>query len=454
MGTTSTSPASFTGNSTFSAQLQNVIATAVAQASGPLDALQTQQSTLTNQQSELQTLSSNFQSLQTALDSINSSAGFGAYSASVDNTSVLSPTISSGVMPGTYSVNVSNTGSQTNTMSMNGLTTVTDPTSGNIDSSSTYTLTVNGTNYQLTDSAGSLNGLVQAINGSGAALQATVVNVGSSSAPDYRLSIQSLDYAPDSIQLSDGTNSLLNTLSTGAYVQYQVNGQPAPPSAPINSDSRTLSVSPGLSVNVLQTGTANVTVTQNTSAMSNAISSFVNAYNAAVDELNKNRGQSGGALTGDSTVYELQNALTNLTNYSAPSGNIGSLANAGITFDTNGHLQFDQTTFAQNATSDTLSFFGSETGSGFLQAASNILTGITDPTTGILPNATQSLTTELASVGTQITNDQTQITNLQTSLTAQMSAADAAISSMEQQLTEVTDLFSAMQTQENAASGH
>lgn len=453
MGTTSTNPASFTGNSTFSAQLQNVIAVAVARASGPLQSLETEQSGLSSQQSELQTLSSSFQSLQTALDSVNSSAGFGSYAASVDNTAMLSPTISSGVLPGTYSVNVTSTGSVTNTMSANGLTTVTDPTAGNIDSSSTYTLTVNGTNYQLTDSAGSLNGLVQAINGSGAALQATVVNVGSSGSPDYRLSIQSLNYSPDTVQLSDGTNSLLSTLSTGSYVQYQVNGQPASPAPPINSNSRTLSLSPGLSVNVLQTGTANVTVSQNTSGIVNALTTFVNAYNNATDELNKNRGQSGGALAGQSIVYQLQSALGSLTNYTAPSGNISSLANIGITFDTNGHLQFSPTTLNQSATSDVLSFLGSETGGGFLQAANSVVTGITDPTKGMLPNATTSLTSEISSVGTQITNDQQQITTLQTSLTAQMSAADAAISSMEQQLTEITDLFLAMQQNVKAGGG-
>lgn len=451
MGTVgTTTPASFTGSSAFSAQLQEVIAKAVSTASGPLDQLQTEQSNLQNQQSELQTLTSNFQSLQNAIDSLNSSAGFGAYSASVDNTSVASPTISSGVMAGTYSINVSSIGSRTNTMSMNGLTTVTDPTADNIDSSSTYTLTVNGTNYQLTDSAGSLNGLAQAINASGANVQATVVNVGSSSSPDYRLSVQSLNYAPDTVQLSDGTNDLLNTLTTGSYVQYQVNGQP---STPINSNSRTLSISTGLSVNVLETGTANVTVAQNTSGISNALTAFVTAYNSATDELNKNRGQNGGALAGQSIVYELQNALESLAQYTAPSGNIGALADIGLTFDDNGHLQFDQSTFDQNATSDVLTFFGSETGSGFLQAAENTLTGITDPTSGTLTGTTQSITDEISTVGTQITNDEQQVNQLQTTLTDQMSAADAAISSMEQQVTEITDLFSAMQQESKSFSG-
>ncbi len=363
MATSATTPANFTGSSAFSAQLQNVIAQAVASASGPLTQLQNQQTTLTSQQTELQTLATDFQSLQTATDSLNSVTGTGSYSASVDTPSVLAASVGSGVMAGSYSVNVSNIGSQTNTISMNGLTTVTDPSSGNIDASASYTLTVNGTNYQITDSAGSLNGLAQGLNASGANVQATVVNVGSSSSPDYRLSVQSLNYAPDTIQLSDGTNNLLNTLTTGSNVQYQVNGQP---STPISSNSRAVTISPGLTVNLLATGTANVDVSQSASSAGSAIGSFVNAYNSLVDELNKNRGQNGGALAGQSIVYELQNALQSMANYSASSGTLTSLTDVGISFDQNGHLQFDQSTFNAASPSDVLNFLGSEIGQWIL----------------------------------------------------------------------------------------
>lgn len=446
MGTTATTPANFTGSSAFSAQLQQVIANAVSAASGPMQQLESEETTLSNQQTELQTLTNDFQSLQTSIDSINNSAGTNAYSTSLSDSSVASASTSSGVMAGTYSLNVVATGSSTNTISMNGLTVVADPSTGNIDSSSTYTLTVDGQNYQITDSDSSLNGLVQAINASGANVQATVVNVGSGSSPDYRLSLQSLNYAPDTIQLSDGTNNLLNTLSTGSYVQYQVNGQP---STPIDSDSRNITISPGLSVGVLQTGSTNITVSQSATGIANAISSFVNAYNSLVDELNKNRGQNGGALTGQSIVYQLQNSLQNLTNYSASSGNVTSLTDLGITFDDNGHLQFDQSTFNQASASDVVNFFGSESGSGFLQAASNVMTSVTDPTTGMLPGTTQSITDEISADNTQIDNDEQQVNTLQTTLTAQMAAADSAISSLEQQAYEITDLFTEMQQYTN-----
>src|SRR5581483_6560272 len=118
--------------------------------------------------------------------------------------------------------------------SADGLTTVSDPSVSNIDSATSYTLTVNGQNYSISNPSGTLNGLAQAINSSSANLQASIINIGSSSSPDYRLSVQSLNYAPDSIQLNDGTNNLLNTLSTGTNVTYQVNGQP---NTPISSNT-------------------------------------------------------------------------------------------------------------------------------------------------------------------------------------------------------------------------
>ena len=452
MGITPTNPASFTGSSSFSAQLQQVITNAVAAATAPITQLQNQQTTLTNQQSELQTLTSKFKSLQSAIDALNAATGTGAYSATSSDSSIATASVGSGVMAGTYTVTVGSLGSQTNTMSMNGLTTVTDPASGNIDASTTYTLTVNSQTYTISDPSGTLNGLANAINASGANVSATVVNVGSSSAPDYRLAIQSNEYAPDSIQLTDSSNTqLLTTLNSGSYVTYQVNGQP---STPINATTRTVAISPGLSVTFTGTGTTSITVAQNTSALAAALNSFVNAYNSAAQELVKNRGQNGGALTGNSIVYELQDALQNIVAYIAPSGNVNALASIGLSFDENGNLQFDQTAFDQASPNDVLSFFGSETGGGFLQNAENVMTSITDPTTGLLPQATQSITSEISDIATRIANDQAQVNQLQQTLTQQMDAADAAISALEQQLTEITDLFSAEQTQTLQFYGH
>lgn len=449
MGSTSVTP--FTGSSAFASQLEQVISTAVSRASAPLDQLQTEQSTLQSQQSELQTLSNDFTSLQTALGSLNSAAQSDGLSAQVDNSSVASASASSGALAGTYSLDVTSLGSQANTISTDSLPTVTDPSTQSIDSSSSYTLTIAGQTYTVTPSGNSLDDLVQAINNSGANVQATVANVGSSSSPDYRLSIQGLDYEPDDIQLSDGTNDLLQTITSGSYVQYQVNGEPA---TPVNSSSRSVTISPGVNVSLLGTGSANITVAASTSAVSNALNTFVSAYNTAVSDLQKNRGQNGGALSGQSIVYELQDELDTLANYSASgTGSVSSLADLGLSFDSNGNLDFDPSALSADNPQDVLNFLGSTSTGGYLQTANNILNGITDSTTGTLTDSVQTVTNELTQLGTQISNDQTSVNNLQQSLTTQMSAADAAISSLEQEVDEMTDLFTTEQQDSKNVTG-
>ena len=451
--TSSTGPTAFTGSSSYSADLQNAISRAVGFASLPLQVLQNKQNDATNQRTALQSLSSTFQSMQNSVNALNNSVGAGSYVANLSSSSVASASTSSGVTAGSYSLNITSIGSHTNTMSANGLTTVSDPSSGNIDSATSYTLTVDGQSFQISNSSGNLNGLANAINASAANIQATVVNVGGSSSPDYRLSVQGRKYAATSIQLSDGTNtSLLNTLSTGSNVTYQVNGQ----TSTATSDSRSIALSPGLTVNVLQTGSTDIDVTQSTSGISDALTSFAAAYNAVVDELAKSRGQSGGPLSGDSIIYSLSDSLRNIANSGAPSGSIYSIADLGLTFDQNGHLSFDPSVLSQatsKSLTDVQSFLGTESSGGFLKGANDILTGIEDPTTGSLPQATQSLTDELSSIAGNISSQQDRITLLQQTLTAQMSKADATISSLQQQVTYYTTLFTTMRQNNSNGNG-
>jgi flagellar hook-associated protein 2 len=451
--TTTTSPAAFLGNSAFSSDLQQVITRAVNIASLPITQMQNQLSALTGQQTELQTLGSKFQSLQNALDSIGSASSADSFSATVDNSSVASASVSSGAQGGNYSVNILSVGSQTNTISPNSLLAVADPSSSNISSSSAFTLTVDGQTFSISDADNSLNGLAKAINASGSGVQATIVNVGGS-APDYRLSLQGAHYAPTSIQLNDGTQDLLNTLATGDYVSYQVNGA----DTTATGDSRTFSISPGVTIEALTTGTANIGVTQNVAGIQNALSSFVTAFNSAVDELQKNRGQNGGALAGQSVVSQLSDALRSLAGYTPDSGSpaIQSIADLGLTFDQTGHLQFDSSVYSAAAASslpDVLNFLGSESGGGFLQATHTILTGITDSTTGVVASDISTTGASVTNLTKQISSKQDSVTQMQTALIQQMSRADAAISAMEQQLTQITNLFAAMQQASKSITG-
>ena len=252
-----------------------------------------------------------------------------------------------------------------------------------------------GTPVTITPSGNSLSALADAINSSGANVSATIVNLGSPSAPNYQLSLQSTQLGDITLQLNDGTNDLMGTLSAGAQATYQVNGQPA---TPISSDSSTVTIAPGVTADLLSAGNSTVTVSESSTDQANALSSFATAYNAAVDELNLNRGQGGGALTGDSLIYTLSQSLRDISGFTGGSGSVQNLTDLGLTFDDNGHLNFDQTVFSNAVASDpgdVGAFLGSPTTSGFLEVATNTLTSLGDPTNGIIETAINESNTSI-----------------------------------------------------------
>lgn len=382
MGTTA---ATFNGSSTYAADLQQVITQAVTVASIPLNQLNSNVTTLQGQSTELGYLQNGFNLIQTAIQGLTTASTGGSLSASVGDNTIATANLntSAAVAAGTYTLNVISTGSPTTSVSNASLPAVSDPSASSISTSGSYTLSVNGSNFTVTPTTNSLNALAQAINSSGAGVSATVLNLGSPSAPDYHLSLQSTALGNIPIQLNDGSQNLLSTLSTGAPAQYQINGQP---STPISSDSSSVTLAPGLTVNLLGTGQTTVTVADDPTASASSISSFVSAYNQTVDELATNHGSAGGTLTGQSVVFSLQQALRDMTNFTGGSGSVASIADLGLTFDGTGHLVFNQSQFDSVAAADPgdlAAFMGTGTGSGFLASAANTLSGLNDPTSGL-----------------------------------------------------------------------
>ncbi len=249
-------------------------------------------------------------------------------------------------------------------------------------------------------------------------MNATLVNLGSPSAPDYRLSIQSTALGNVAIQLNDGTHDLLTTSTTGSLAQYQVNGQP---STPISSDSSTVTLAPGLTTDLLGAGTPRSQWRRVRRARPAQSPLFVSAYNAGGHELDNNHGTANGALTGQSIVFALEQALRSLTGYSGGSGSAQNLTDLGLTFNQTGQLSFDQAQFASVASSnpgDVAAFLGSASaGTGFLGSATNILTGLDDPTDGLFQSAASTVQQQINSDNQQITATQNQVTAVQNQMT-------------------------------------
>jgi len=297
----------------------------------------------------------------------------------------------------------------------------------------------------ITPASSSLDDLASAINSqaSGQA-SATVVNIGSTSSPDYRLSLTAANLGTLSIDLTDSSGtSVIQESNPGSLASYEVGGL----STPVSSDSRTVTLAPGLTVNLVSQNTSGepttITVSNDPTALATAFSSFAQSYNQAATDLAKYHGTGGGALEGDSVIDTLTNVLQQLSNYSNGSPET-ALANFGITVGDTGQLSVDTAAFttAANANFSGLqSALGGATTGGFLQAATNALNSVEDTTTGALKIEENTVASEITAQNTTIAGEQAKITLLQTNLTAQMVTADAAISALESQLSYVNGLF-------------
>jgi flagellar hook-associated protein 2 len=439
----------FTGSSNFSADFQSVISRAVAIASLPMRQVQTEVQTLTSQSSELTSISTAFGSLQSALDAMEASLGPNSYGAAVTSGEVVSASLEGTPLPGNFSVEVLDLGVYAASMSSDGLPAVADAALSNISDSSGFTLQVGTGSYTISPARSTLAGLAEAINLSDANVQATVVNIGSPSSPDYRLSLQGVKLGDIPIQLTAiGGSSpgavLMSSQTTGAPAQYRVNGQPA---IPISSDTRTVTISTGVTVRLLGEGATDIAVTRSTNAASSSLIRFAAAYNAARTAIDHNRGEGGGALQGQSILMTLTDGLHRLAHYSSGQSGIASLAALGLSFDNNGALAFDSAVFSQ-ATSGNIAqlseLLGSQDGGGFLKTAHDTLSTLADKENGALVRISESVRDQIASANQSIAEKQERIDTLERQLQARMAAADAAIAALEQQASYFTDMFTAM----------
>jgi len=247
------------------------------------------------------------------------------------------------------------------------------------------------------------------------------------------------------IQLNDGTNDLLNPQADGSRVSYRRNGG----TQDFTSDSRTLALATGLTVKIVSAKSGSpvtVSVDESADSISGALTDFANYYNSLVDELDKNHGSAGGALTGNAIVQSLGSTLYKAMFYE---NGTTSLAQIGLVVDKTGHLSLDSDLFAKASEnlSQITKFLGSTT-SGFIANAHTAFDGITG-IEGSLTSASEGIDAELKVQEQRIADNQERIDALQTRLEAQMAASDALIAQLEQQASYFTSMFKAMAANDN-----
>jgi flagellar capping protein FliD len=439
--TSTTSSTVFNGNSRYSADFQAVIDRTVAIASLPISQLNAQKTDLSDQTTAMTGLDAKFTGLQGALDRITAAVGGSAFDASVSDTSKLSVTLGDGAQEGNYSVEVVDPGAYAS--SLGTATWVEAPGAPHA-----YSLSISGVQHQVFAQDNTAAGVASAINTQfGDQVRAIVVNVGSAQTPDYRLSLQATQLGNIAPDLLDGGSSLQTQQTTGTLAQYIVNGS----GNTVSSASRSVSIANGVTVSLAaaSTGPVNITVTRSTSALSSALDAFATAYNAAVDEVDKQHGNSNGALAGQSLVSGLSRILSDISTYDQSGSGIGGLGGLGLDLDKTGHLTFNSfKLLASDLTNSTgvTAFLGSSTGGGFLKLATDSLQSVEGVGTGLLPSAEANITEQSAHIDSTIADAQARVDNMKVRLQAQMAASDALIASMEQQYNYLSGLFASQQT--------
>ena len=459
MGTTSSSgvTANFSGVGS-GIDFSTITTALVAAQSGPLNQLTAQQSTLQNQQSSLQQLNTLLATLHSASSALtDQTLGTGLIGSS-SNTNVLTATSGTGATAGAANVQVSRlattlaqasgTFSSPQASILNG--GATSATFQLLQGSATTgpTITINSSNN-------SLSGLESAINSSGAAISASIVDV-SGNGTQYQLVLDSTGTgAAGAVQLqettSTGTGAALNlralnppdgTLSE-LDAQFSINGLSI--TRPTNTVSDAI---PGVTLGLQSTGSSSVSVGPNTSTIQSALSSFVNAYNGVEDFINSqyqldSNNKPSGILATDPTLRLAQEGLRDIL--SASSGGSGSLLSLGITRSSTGDLTLDSTALSSQlknslgAVQATLSGLGtSSTGLGAQLA--NISSGLS----GDVQSAITGYTSSIKQVNQSISRQQAMLNALTASLTAEFSAADAAIGQLNSQNATLTSILNSL----------
>jgi flagellar capping protein FliD len=204
----------FTGSSQFSADFQNSIKRAVGMASLPITLMTKDVTTLKSQSDTLDTINTKFASLQTAVKGMSAAMLGSSFQAEISNPAAVSATLGDAAQEGTYSIDVQNVGAYAVSM-----------TPSNWDGTSSakhaYQLWVGDMSdpknkIDITPDNDSAATVAAAINAKASdKVRATVVNVGSASSPDYRISIQSTKLGDNPIQLVDTSHSLQKQSAAG-----------------------------------------------------------------------------------------------------------------------------------------------------------------------------------------------------------------------------------------------
>jgi flagellar hook-associated protein 2 len=428
-----------------------LIAGLVKAEQGPINILQGQKAVLQAQQGVYTTVVSSLASLKTAAQSLSLSTDFNKKAVASSDSTVVTASADSTALAG-YNTVIVDTLAKAQSIQSTSFTNSTDAIG-----TGTLTIQLGATSTPITIDASNntLAGLKSAINSSGAAVTASIVNVGTSASPDYRLIVQSKDTGIASAvtitsTLAGGTDPFAGggeVVQAAADAILSVNGLTLKRSSNTVSD-----VIPGVTFVLLKEGdhdgvassadaSANVTISVDGSAVASSIKQFVDSYNAVNKIVN---GQftlnpdtkRQGALAGDAALRGVISRLR--AEISAPGG-IGAgykyLSDIGIDFQKDGSLTLDDAKLSNalktdpNGVSNLFSLLQNGIGKRVPDAVDDFVSSVN----GSLTFREKGIQDSIDRIDKKVTSEQDRINALQDRLTQQFSDLEKLVGQLKSQ---------------------
>ena len=404
-----------------------------------LTALQAQDTVFSSLGNDLSTLTTSLQAL-TDFDGV-----FLEKQGSSSDTNLLSLTAASTTaVAGSHTVVISSL-AQTSSEVSSAISDPSDTLSGS--------LTIQGQTFNVdsADNDTTLASLSSAINAAGIGVQASVITDSSGS----RLSIVSgISGAAGQLSI---TSSLSGASSGNITFQTGETGQDASltvDGVSITSPSNTVSNAiPGVTFQLLSSSSpgtqVQVQITNDTTDIGTAMSSFVSAYNAVITDINTQEGNDSSGnpepLLGNPTLALIQNQLTQSLFTGSASGAISNITQLGISINNDGTLTLNPDTLnsALNSNFSDVTGFLQNSGS-FGQTLSTALNNVgTQAPDGAVYLAEQQNSTQETALNADITNENSLLASQKTQLTNELNTANQILQSIPSQLNEINEIYSA-----------
>jgi flagellar hook-associated protein 2 len=211
-------------------------------------------------------------------------------------------------------------------------------------------------------------------------------------------------------------------------------------------------VIPGITFQLLALSTTpvQVQITDDTTSIGTAISSFVSAYNKVIGDINTQELSSAGGspppLLGSPVLAQLQGGLTGSLFTGAASGSISYITQLGISMNNDGTLTLNGDTLNSALHSHLADVTGFLQNSGsFGQKMSTTLNNLgTQAPNGSIYLAQQQNVAQEKALNTDISNEDTLLSAQKTQLTNELNTANQILQSIPSQLNQVNELYSAI----------